>query len=413
MMTERELLRGMVGKEASPLRKRALELAEALSFPAPGDENWKHTDIRGYLSSERIENKLNEIFGDNGTGKFERKGKGGKNQLRIEVEKGHCEISEIDSLDLTAAIRWVTEFPGMTRYYHDALLRALYGRGFYLKARGAEGERVEVSIINDLSRPGNLDFFWLIVEVERDTGLLVKEYGDVGGILLGERDFRLKEGASLELTSMDSVSVGSFFRKRDVIVAEEASAVKGNLAVVGSGDFRGEVEFFARGNNAEGDFEIAYLVPSGSKKDFVTLQHHLEPNSRSNLLVSGVVGGDGRADFTGTIRVEREAQKTDAYQKSRSLLLSDRAHSGSVPRLEILANDVRCTHGASLGRIGEDILFYLMSRGIGRKEAEHLASVAFFGGFFERIPSDMKNEIEESFSNSLKALIERERGKPA
>lgn len=411
MMAERELLRGIVGKEASPSRRRAAELAETLAFPTSKDENWKHTDIRAYLSSERIESKLDEIFGDNGTGKFEKKGRGGKNQLRIEVEKGHCEIAKIDSLDLAGTIRWAIESPGMVRYYPDALVRALHEGGFYVRAGGAGDESVELAIFNDVSRPDNLDFLWLIVEVERGTRLLVKEYGNVGGTLLVERDFRLKDRASLEMASLDSVSKGGFFRKRDVIVTEGASAVKGNFAVTGGGDFRGDLEFLVTGSEADGDFEIAYLVPTGSKKDFVTMQHHREGHSRSNLLVNGVVGGDGKADFAGTIKVEREAQKTDAYQKSRSLLLSDRAHSGSVPRLEILANDVRCTHGASLGRIDEDILFYLMSRGIGREEAEHLAAVAFFGDFFERVPSEMKEDIEETFSEKIKALIKGERGK--
>ncbi len=85
------------------------------------------------------------------------------------------------------------------------------------------------------------------------------------------------------------------------------------------------------------------------------------------------------------IRVEEDAQKTNAYQENRNLLLSESAHADSIPGLEIMANDVRCTHGATIGRVNRDELFYLMARGLSRSEAERLIVRGFFQDILDRI----------------------------
>src|SRR4029077_18164780 len=89
--------------------------------------------------------------------------------------------------------------------------------------------------------------------------------------------------------------------------------------------------------------------------------------------------------WRGMIRVEEDAQRTNAYQENRNLILSDGAHADSIPGLEILANDVRCSHGATLGRVDREELFYLMTRGLSRSEAERLIVRGFFQDILDRI----------------------------
>ena len=102
------------------------------------------------------------------------------------------------------------------------------------------------------------------------------------------------------------------------------------------------------------------------------------------------------------IRVEKDAQKTNAYQENRNLMLSPTAHADSIPGLEILANDVRCTHGATLGQVDRDQLFYLMSRGLSRTEAERF----IVRGFFEDILARIKFEpVRETLGAMLEARI--------
>lgn len=109
-----------------------------------------------------------------------------------------------------------------------------------------------------------------------------------------------------------------------------------------------------------------------------TIQQHEAAGTTSNLLVKSALFGDSRCVMDGGIRVEKNAQKTDAYQRNENLLLSDSAYAESKPALEILANDVRCTHGATVGPISPDELWYLATRGIGLAAGEALIVEGFF-----------------------------------
>jgi Fe-S cluster assembly protein SufD len=130
-----------------------------------------------------------------------------------------------------------------------------------------------------------------------------------------------------------------------------------------------------------------------------TLQRHLQPNTTSDLLIKCCLKDRARSVYQGLIQVAVGAQRTDAYQANRNLLLSDQARADSIPGLEILANDVRCTHGATLGFVEPEHLYYLMARGLPRLEAQRLIVEAFFEPVIERIPLEtvrerLRGEIE-------------------
>jgi Fe-S cluster assembly protein SufD len=121
---------------------------------------------------------------------------------------------------------------------------------------------------------------------------------------------------------------------------------------------------------------------TGSQKIHLdTYQHHISPDCTTDLMFKGALDHTARAVYRGMIRLEPDAQKTDAYQQNRTLLLSDDARVDSIPGLEILANDVRCTHGATAGQIDPAILFYLMSRGLTKFQAKKM----IMDGFFEEV----------------------------
>src|SRR5581483_7457659 len=110
----------------------------------------------------------------------------------------------------------------------------------------------------------------------------------------------------------------------------------------------------------------AHFADGSQHLDYDTFQEHMAPNTTSDFAFKGALRDQSTAVWRGMIRVEREAQKTNAYQENRNLLLSSDAHADSIPGLEILANDVRCTHGATLGQVDREQLFYLMARGLSR-----------------------------------------------
>jgi len=117
-----------------------------------------------------------------------------------------------------------------------------------------------------------------------------------------------------------------------------------------------------------------------------TLQRHLVDHTTSDLLIKSCLKDRARSIYQGLIQVSEGAQRTDAYQANRNLLLSDTARADSIPGLEILANDVRCTHGATIGHVDEEQMYYLMTRGLPRLDAQRLIVEGFFAPVLDRIP---------------------------
>jgi Fe-S cluster assembly protein SufD len=133
-----------------------------------------------------------------------------------------------------------------------------------------------------------------------------------------------------------------------------------------------------------------------------TLQRHLQPNCTSDLLIKGCLKDKARSVYQGLIQVAEGAQKTDAYQANRNLLLSDQARADSIPGLEILANDVRCTHGATLGYIEPEHLYYLMARGLPQPEAQRLIVEAFFEPVLDRIPLEaVRDRLRDEIARKI------------
>lgn len=123
--------------------------------------------------------------------------------------------------------------------------------------------------------------------------------------------------------------------------------------------------------------------------------HHLAGGSSSNQLFKGIVGGNAKVRFDGRIVVSKDAQKTEAYQTNRNLQLSDSAVVETLPQLEIYADDVKCSHGATVGQLDEDEQFYMRSRGISMTEARRLQMLSFISPVIEGLPEDVVDKIIE------------------
>lgn len=155
-----------------------------------------------------------------------------------------------------------------------------------------------------------------------------------------------------------------------------------------------DMEMHLDGEGSEAKFSGCYFGNETQHFDFHTFQNHIVGHSLSDLLFKGALRGRARTVYQGLIKVHKDAQRSDAYQANRNLILSDKARADSIPSLEIEANDVRCTHGATVGQVDEEQLFYIMARGLSRHEAERLIISGFFEPVLERIPAE-----------SLRALV--------
>ncbi len=152
---------------------------------------------------------------------------------------------------------------------------------------------------------------------------------------------------------------------------------------------------------------ISGLIIGDGKQhfDFQSLQDHFAPNCMSDLLVKGALRDEAVSVYSGLIKIRKDAQHSDAYQANRSLILSPKAKADSIPKLEIEANDVRCTHGATMGQVDADQLFYLQSRGFSLEEAQNTLVHGFFQPVIDRIALDqVRQQIHEAIDEALTGL---------
>jgi Fe-S cluster assembly protein SufD len=158
------------------------------------------------------------------------------------------------------------------------------------------------------------------------------------------------------------------------------------------------------GRGASGRMSGFYFTEHNQHLDYDSQQNHLSPNTTSDLLFKGALVDESRAVWQGMIYVAPGAQKTDGYQANRNLILSRNARADSLPGLEIQADDVRCTHGATVGKIDRDQIFYLRTRGIPKLEAERLIVEGFFDPIMQRIPFEgVRQRFQEAIHEKMSA----------
>jgi len=148
---------------------------------------------------------------------------------------------------------------------------------------------------------------------------------------------------------------------------------------------RAEVEVDLEGPGSESEMLGLYFADEGQHYNQYTLQHHATDHALSDLLFKGALRDASTAVYSGVIVVDPGAQKTDAYQTNRNLLLDDESEAVSIPQLEIKANDVKCSHGSTTGPVPEDQRFYLMSRGLRPEVAEHVLVTGFLYEVMSRV----------------------------
>ncbi len=193
------------------------------------------------------------------------------------------------------------------------------------------------------------------------------------------------KGAKLNYTKVQSTKpYASLIDNTYIRIEETASAEVVTLTTQGK-LVRNNLSMSLAGKNAYAGLHGLYLVNTGNLFDNHTQVRHLVPDCQSDELYKGVAAGKGSGVFNGKIYVAQDAQKTNAFQSNRNLLVSDDASVNTKPQLEIYADDVRCTHGCTVGQLDEESLFYLRSRGIGIDEARNLLLHAFAGEVVDKI----------------------------
>ncbi len=195
-----------------------------------------------------------------------------------------------------------------------------------------------------------------------------------------------RDGARVQYVAVQRLGRGTFYQSMQRTLAQRDSKLNTLNVALGASVTRVDLNARLLGPGANSDMLGLYFGDDDQHFDFNTSQDHVTEHTSSNLLYKGALDGASRAAFRGIIRVLPGAQGTDAYQTNRNLLLSPESRADSLPNLEIEADDVKCSHGATVGQLDDEATFYLMSRGLSLIQAERLVVLGFLGEVLAKLP---------------------------
>ena len=221
----------------------------------------------------------------------------------------------------------------------------------------------------------------VLIRLDAGAGAcVVEEYvsaGDAAGLTNAVSEVFLGDDARLEHIRLQREGEGAFHVSSLDVRQGRGSVFTGHAVTLGGAVTRNEVHVRLEGEGAECALNGLYLADGRQQVDNQTVVEHAKPHGTSRGLYKGVLDGQARAVFNGLVHVLKDAQKTDANVYNKNLLLSEQGLVDSNPEFKINANDVQCRHGATIGQLSSDALFYLRSRGIGAQEAKQLLVYAF------------------------------------
>jgi Fe-S cluster assembly protein SufD len=262
-----------------------------------------------------------------------------------------------------------------------------------------------------LTVPGSASFFHTLIVADENARVTFIDYCisdtlEQESIADNVVELRAEDGAEIRYIQIQDWGrhVWNFQTQRAVV--RQDSAVRSLTVQLGALFSKSVIgsQLVAPGSQAE--MLGLYFTDEDQLVDHHTHQNHVAPYAASDLLFKGAVKDRSRSVYNGTIRVWPKAHGTDAYQANRNLSLSPNARVDTMPRLEIGANDVRCTHGATVSKIEEEYIFYLMSRGISRTEAEKLIVDGFFDEVIERVPVEsVQRTVREAIDMKIGYLV--------
>ena len=216
----------------------------------------------------------------------------------------------------------------------------------------------------------------------------------------------LDENASIDLYKLQNINDSTTLLNNTFIYQEANSRSKMALLTLNGGKIRNEIDIDFQGEGAEADLNGIYLVDKKQHVDNQVMVRHNVPNCFSNELFKGVLDDEASAVFNGYIYVAKNAQKTNAFQRNNNILMTPEASIDTMPFLEIYADDVKCSHGATVGQLDENAMFYLMQRGINKQDARLLLMYAFTSEVTSKIGIlPLRTSIEDMIKKRLRGEL--------
>ena len=370
------------------VRRKALASYESLPAPTKTDEEWRRTDVSRLDPGQY--SKLEHLDGQ----KLilpSALPKGVILEPLREAARKHADLVEPRLFSLVHADR--------DRF--AALHAALFTGGTFLYV--PDGVVIDQPIIGQhFSHEGGTSVLphTLIVAGKNTRFDYLDEYiaekDDEAGYRTGSTEIFLGDGAQVGYVAVQKWGRNVWHFSDQRAELQKDSSLRLFNVTLGGKFSKTRVEATLAGEGSNAELKAIYFASGQQFFDFHTLQDHRVGNTRSDLLFKGALQDVSRTVYAGLIRIEKHAARSDAYQANRNLVLSDKAKATSIPMLEIDNNDVRCTHGATVGPVDPEHLFYLRSRGIPEPTAKRMLIQGFFGDVLDRIPFEHARKLVEA-----------------
>ena len=367
-------------------RQRALNRFAELGFPSRRSENWRYLDLQPLQREPLLAGEPRRDV--QAPAELQLDGAG----ARLMLVDGHCRGAAVRDLPegvwLGSMRQAIDERPDLVRaaslgeagaeHPFEALNAAYFEDGFVLDiAPGVSLDR-PIQIIHFASMNGAVHTRNVIRLGEGSRATILETYAGEGRYWRNDV-VAVRLGARAELTRavlVEEAGEAVHLAEVDATLGPEAR-FSGFALLIGGGTVRHEVSVRMAGEGAQCRLDGAFVVGGSEEANIVTTVDHQVPHGQTREMIKGVAAGRSHGAFQGKIIVREHAQKVDAHQLSRNLILGQRAVIDTKPELEIYADDVKCSHGASVGELDETALFYLRSRGIPDAEARHMLVEGF------------------------------------
>ncbi|MGZ6333729.1 MAG: Fe-S cluster assembly protein SufD [Bdellovibrionota bacterium] len=349
----------------SAIQKRGRESFERLGLPGVKNEDWKYTSLAAFSKTD-FAPALNA-------------------RLWLMEPTQLPPGLTVEPLNESVAAL-LSAYQGDQEDGIKALNSANLGSGTVIRV--ARGVIVEKPIRLGLVHPGGACFLHNIFILEEGAqAQIVEEYsGGASGATNIVTQIVLGENSVLDHLRIQNENHGNFHFSDTRVEQPRSSRYRSSVVSLGGAVVRNEIRARLGGEGAECRLLGLYAAKGSQQVDCFTVVDHAVPHCQSHELYKGVLDDTAKGTFTGKIVVRPEAQKTDANQLNRNLLLSEGATANTRPQLQIDADDVKCSHGATIGRLDEEALFYLRSRGIEAQTARKLLTQAFASEVIEQMP---------------------------
>ncbi len=407
------------------LRLTAWRFFEEIPWPTGKEETWRRTPLRGFkLDNYRpfVTEVRAEVEQEAGLSTIYREhlaelGSAGElvmdtgqplyHHLREDlVQKGviftdlHTAVREYPELVQRTFAQMVPMDANKFAALHYAFWR---GGTFLYVPRNVEID-LPLQTIARMSEDGAAGFYHTIIVTEESAGVTLMEdyFGGVNGMHNGVVEIFPGPNSQVRYVHVQEFdgTLWNFGTHR--IRTQRDAEVVHLMASWGSRVSKVWINLDLAEPGGRGQLLGLYFTTDRQHVDHHTMQNHIAPNCSSDLLYKGALKDHSRSVYQGYIKVWPGAQKTDAYQANRNLILDGTARADSIPGLEIEADDVRCTHGATAGQIPEEYIFYLESRGLDRSQAERLVVSGFFQEVLERVENaDVQRKLEATIAERL------------